>query len=120
MGNYTYICKDGTELEYDSEWKMPNNTIRQKLEEDLEYLLVDLSDLGYSVKSSGWSYCSNSPYIRISNGLEKMDFDKVESTTNRIKSYFGYNGFESSVEILKKVESVYIYFNLIYQYEKSD
>lgn len=117
--DFTYITREGDELKYDAEWKMPGNPIREQLEEDLRMILIDLVDLGYRPQLSGFiKGAGTDPYIWIANnksGYRPIDWDEVNPVVDTLKRYLEYNGFYTYSEILnqgKNREQIFIYFDL--------
>ena len=117
--DFIHRTPGGKELRYDSEWKIPRNPIREKLEEDLRFILIDLEDLDYRPQLSGFiKGAGTDPYIWIANnksGYRPIDWDEVNPIIDKLKSYLEYEGFEVYTEILNKGKSreqIYIYFNL--------
>ena len=116
---------DGREIRYDTKWKMPGSPIREKLEEDLRFILIDLEDLGYRPHIGGFIKNKSHkegekyfPYVWIANnksGYRPIDWDEVNPIIDKLKSYLEYEGFEVYTKILNKGKSreqIYIYFNL--------
>ena len=123
--DFIHTTPDGKELRYDSEWKMPGNPIREKLEEDLRFILIDLEDLGYRPQIGGFiknrSHKEGEkyfPYVWIANnksGRAPIDWEEVNPTINKLKSYLEHEGFETYSRVINKdrrLEQIYIHFNL--------
>lgn len=125
-----YTTKDGQILKYDSDWKLPNSSIRVQLERDLEDILLDIKDLGYQYQISGFIDTSKSspPYIWISNKSFKgniggfttkripINHEEIEDTLLRIEDYLNSMGFviidKNIINPGKNTEQIYIYFDL--------
>lgn len=116
--DFIYKSSDGTEIRYDAEWKMPGNPIREKLEEDLRFILIDLEDLGYRPQISGFVKQYMDPYVWIANnksGRAPIDWEEVNPTINKLKSYLEHEGFETYSKVInqaKRLEQIYIHFYL--------
>lgn len=133
INEVTYSMVDGNEYKfsldninesmslpnYDADWKMPKNPIREMLEFDLRDILLEIKDLGYSIQLSGFISGFEKPYVWIcnkDNGRRvPINFEEIEDTLLRIEDYLDIQGFQTSREIInqgKRGEQLYIYFDL--------
>jgi hypothetical protein len=141
INEVTYSMVDGNEYKfsldninesmslpnYDAEWKMPKNPIREMLEVDLRDILLEIKDLGYSIQLSGFINGFEKPHVWIcnkDNGRRvPINFEEIEDTLLRIEDYLDIQGFQTSREIInqgKRGEQLYIYFDLKQEPIKED
>ena len=116
--SFEYISKDGQVLKYDSEWKMANSELRYMIESDLNEILLEISDLGYSHHISGFLK-GHQPHVWVCSKKDgkrgPINFDEIEDTLLRVEDYLKINGFETKREVLnegRRLEQLYIYFDL--------
>jgi len=124
ISNKENNISESTKPEYDgfnyvSDWKRPGNPIREMLEVDIREILLEITDLGYRPKLSGFVGRSESPYVWIKNGrrLPHDEFwNEITDTVERVKDYLISKEFKVSQEIINEGsshEQVYIYFDMI-------
>ena len=117
---FEYKTRDGKILRYDAEWKMPKNPVREMLENDLREILLEITDLGYSIQLNGFINSSEMPHVWIcnkDNGRRvPINWEEIEDTLSRIEEYLKLNGFETKRFVLnegKRLEQLYIYFDKV-------
>lgn len=131
-----YKYNDGDNvMYYDAEWKLPTNPIREKLERDLNDILLDLTDEGYRPQIGGFVLAKRDaeelmntksnrrpspllglkpryPYIWIKGSATN---ELVSNTIDRIKDYLDSEGYQFiNQEVInrgKAGEQIYIYFD---------
>lgn len=123
--SFEYKTRDGGILRYDAEWKMPGSSTREMLENDLREILLEVTDLGYSIQLSGFINSSEKPYVWVCNkdngrrnekGLIPINWEEIEDSLLRIEDYLQLNGFETERYIVnegKRLEQLYIYFDKV-------
>ena len=121
--NFKYITSDGSELNYDAEWKMPKNPIREMLEVDLRDILLEITDIGYRVQLGGFTkgsefFHSVLPHVWICNkkGDKRisLNWDEINDTVLRVEHYLRLKGFKTERSIInegRSREQLYIYFD---------
>jgi len=123
--NFKYITSDGSKLNYDAEWKMPKNPVREMLEVDLRDILIEVIDLGYRAQLGGFIKGGfikgfEKPYVWISNSLingrdrNPLNWDEINDTVLRVEDYLRLKGFKTERSILNEgrpSEQLYIYFD---------
>lgn len=117
---FEYKTSDGQILKYDAEWKIPGSSIREMLENDLREILLEVTDLGYSIQLSGFINSIEKPHVWIcnkDNGKRiPINWEEIEDSLLRIEEYLKLNGFETERFVLnegKRLEQLYIYFDKV-------
>lgn len=117
---FEYKTSDGQILKYDAEWKIPGSSIREMLENDLREILLEVTDLGYSIQLSGFINRRQKPHVWIcnkDNGRRiPINWEEIEDSLLRIEEYLKLNGFETERFVLnegKRLEQLYIYFDKV-------
>lgn len=116
----TILYKD---MKYDAEWKVPTHPIREKLESDLNDILLEVRDLGYRYHLGGFVKNERCPYVWIRNNnkvdsnmvlmFKKTEWLKIKDTIDRVIDYLELEGFKTKLDVLRKGENneqIYIYF----------
>jgi hypothetical protein len=100
---------------YDADWKMPKNPVREMLEDDLRDILLEIEDLGYRILLGGFvkgPFGFNRPYVWIKNGNgQPLNKDEIEDSVIRIEDYLQINGFKT--ERVLGSQRLHIYFDKI-------
>ena len=114
--NFKYTTGDGYVLNYDAEWKMPKNPIREMLEVDLRDILIEATDLGYRIDLSGFNEGFEKPYVWICNkkGDKSLNWNEINDSILRVEDYLGLKGFKTERSVLNEgrpSEQLHIYFD---------
>jgi DNA polymerase III epsilon subunit-like protein len=123
--SFKYITSDVSELNYDAEWKMPKNPVREMLEVDLRDILIEVIDLGYRAQLGGFIKGGfikgfEKPYVWISNSLingrdrNPLNWDEINDTVLRVEDYLRLKEFKTERFVLNEgrpSEQLYIYFD---------
>jgi 2'-5' RNA ligase/DNA polymerase III epsilon subunit-like protein len=116
--NFKYITIDGSELNYDAEWKMPKNPIREMLEVDLRDILIEVVDLGYRAQLGGFIKGFEKSHVWICNkkGDKRipLNWDEINDTVLRVEDYLRLKEFKTERFVLNEgrpSEQLYIYFD---------
>lgn len=117
--NFNLTTSDGYVLNYDAEWKIPKNPIREMLEVDLRDILLEITDIGYRVQLGGFIKGSKLPHVWICNkkGDKRipLNWDEINDTILRVEDYLKLKGFKTERFVLNEArpgEQLYIYFDL--------
>ena len=117
---FEYKTPDGEILKYDAEWKIPGSSTREMLENDLREILLEVTDLGYSIQLGGFINRRKKPYVWVcnkDNGRRiPINWEEIEDSLLRIEDYLKLNGFETERFVLnegKRLEQLYIYFDKV-------
>jgi 2'-5' RNA ligase len=110
-------------LEYDSEWKLPTSPLRTEIVSNLNDILLEITDLEYSVQINGFiaggaGGSLRSPHIWICNkrGGKRCPiiWEQINDVVETILDYLKSEGFWTHKEIINEgrpLEQLYIHFD---------
>jgi hypothetical protein len=107
------------ELKYSKDWKKPNSEIRKKITDDINDMVLELTDSRFRFNLSGFTESTEPPHIWIGGKLENgfrgklnINSDLVYNFINRSKEYLIKQGFKIVKTDFLNKNQLYIYFDI--------